>query len=243
MGRDQAQKSHCRRTPRQALHKARARDHRGGEGGRRRHRSQPGTGPRGAEGARRIHAQGQHRAGHRQGHGRGRRRRHARDRAVRGLRPGRRGAAHRGGHRQPQPHRLGGPPHPHQGRRLAGRARLRLLPLRQARRGRRRRHSLWRGRPHGRHRRGRARHRAGRRRLRGAHRARRPRRRARGARRRRRRGRVLGAAPAAQDPRTRRRRARPGALRLIDALEEQDDVDVVHANFDVSADVLERVAG
>jgi YebC/PmpR family DNA-binding regulatory protein len=35
----------------------------------------------------------------------------------------------------------------------------------------------------------------------------------------------------------------PGLLRLIDALEEQDDVDVVHANFDVSADVLERVAG
>jgi YebC/PmpR family DNA-binding regulatory protein len=37
--------------------------------------------------------------------------------------------------------------------------------------------------------------------------------------------------------------AAPGLLRLIDALEEQDDVDVVHANFDVSADVLERVAG
>jgi YebC/PmpR family DNA-binding regulatory protein len=35
----------------------------------------------------------------------------------------------------------------------------------------------------------------------------------------------------------------PALLRLIDALEEQDDVDVVHANFDVSADVLERVAG
>ena len=32
-------------------------------------------------------------------------------------------------------------------------------------------------------------------------------------------------------------------MRLIDTLEEQDDVDVVHANFDVSADVLERVAG
>jgi YebC/PmpR family DNA-binding regulatory protein len=36
--------------------------------------------------------------------------------------------------------------------------------------------------------------------------------------------------------------AAPQLLRLIDALEEQDDVDVVHANFDVSADVLERVA-
>jgi YebC/PmpR family DNA-binding regulatory protein len=32
-------------------------------------------------------------------------------------------------------------------------------------------------------------------------------------------------------------------MRLIDALEELDDVDAVHANFDVDADVLERVAG
>ena len=32
-------------------------------------------------------------------------------------------------------------------------------------------------------------------------------------------------------------------MRLIDALEDNDDVDAVHANFDVSADVLERVAG
>jgi YebC/PmpR family DNA-binding regulatory protein len=32
-------------------------------------------------------------------------------------------------------------------------------------------------------------------------------------------------------------------LRLIDALEENDDVDAVHANFDIDADVLERVAG
>ena len=32
-------------------------------------------------------------------------------------------------------------------------------------------------------------------------------------------------------------------LRLIDALDDQDDVDTVHANFDVDADVLERVAG
>jgi len=32
-------------------------------------------------------------------------------------------------------------------------------------------------------------------------------------------------------------------MRLIDELEENDDVDAVHANFDVSADVLERVAG
>jgi YebC/PmpR family DNA-binding regulatory protein len=32
-------------------------------------------------------------------------------------------------------------------------------------------------------------------------------------------------------------------IRLVDALEENDDVSAVHANFDVSADVLERVAG
>ena len=32
-------------------------------------------------------------------------------------------------------------------------------------------------------------------------------------------------------------------LRLIDTLEDNDDVDAVHANFDVDADVLERVAG
>jgi len=32
-------------------------------------------------------------------------------------------------------------------------------------------------------------------------------------------------------------------LRLIDGLEEQDDVDAVHANFDAPAEVLERVAG
>jgi YebC/PmpR family DNA-binding regulatory protein len=31
-------------------------------------------------------------------------------------------------------------------------------------------------------------------------------------------------------------------MRLIEALEEQDDVQAVHANFDVDADVLERVA-
>jgi transcriptional/translational regulatory protein YebC/TACO1 len=35
----------------------------------------------------------------------------------------------------------------------------------------------------------------------------------------------------------------PTLMRLLDALEEHDDVDSVHANFDVDADVLERVAG
>ena len=32
-------------------------------------------------------------------------------------------------------------------------------------------------------------------------------------------------------------------MRLIDTLEDNDDVSAVHANFDVSAEVLERVAG
>ena len=32
-------------------------------------------------------------------------------------------------------------------------------------------------------------------------------------------------------------------MRLIEVLEENDDVDAVHANFDVPAEVLERVAG
>ena len=32
-------------------------------------------------------------------------------------------------------------------------------------------------------------------------------------------------------------------MRLIDALEDLDDVDAVHANFDVDAEILERVAG
>jgi YebC/PmpR family DNA-binding regulatory protein len=35
----------------------------------------------------------------------------------------------------------------------------------------------------------------------------------------------------------------PKLFRLIEALEDNDDVDAVHANFDVDADVLERVAG
>ena len=30
-------------------------------------------------------------------------------------------------------------------------------------------------------------------------------------------------------------------LKLIDALEDNDDVDAVNANFDVDADILERV--
>jgi transcriptional/translational regulatory protein YebC/TACO1 len=32
-------------------------------------------------------------------------------------------------------------------------------------------------------------------------------------------------------------------MRLIDALEDNDDVDAVYANFDVPAEMLEKVAG
>jgi len=32
-------------------------------------------------------------------------------------------------------------------------------------------------------------------------------------------------------------------MRLIEGLEDNDDVSAVHANFDISAEVLERVAG
>jgi transcriptional/translational regulatory protein YebC/TACO1 len=34
----------------------------------------------------------------------------------------------------------------------------------------------------------------------------------------------------------------PRLMRLIETLEDHDDVQAVHANFDVDADVLERVA-
>ena len=53
-------------------------------------------------------------------------------------------------------------------------------------------------------------------------------------------------AEISQQPKTRVPLDEDGAgklLRLIDALEDQDDVDTVHANFDVDAEVLERVAG
>jgi len=53
-------------------------------------------------------------------------------------------------------------------------------------------------------------------------------------------------AEIAQQPRVRVPLDEEGAtklLRLVDALEDQDDVDEVHANFDVDAEILERVAG
>ena len=49
---------------------------------------------------------------------------------------------------------------------------------------------------------------------------------------------------APEDARRSSTRTTAGKLmRLIDTLEDNDDVDEVHANFDVDADVLERVAG
>jgi YebC/PmpR family DNA-binding regulatory protein len=56
----------------------------------------------------------------------------------------------------------------------------------------------------------------------------------------------IESAEVAQRPRSLVPLDEEGALRtmrLIDALEEQDDVDAVHANFDVAAEILERVAG
>jgi transcriptional/translational regulatory protein YebC/TACO1 len=53
-------------------------------------------------------------------------------------------------------------------------------------------------------------------------------------------------AEVAQLPKTRVELDEDGAtklMKLIDALEDLDDVDAVHANFDVDAEVLERVAG
>jgi YebC/PmpR family DNA-binding regulatory protein len=56
----------------------------------------------------------------------------------------------------------------------------------------------------------------------------------------------IESAAVAQLPKTRVQLDEEGAvklMRLIDALEDLDDVDAVHANFDVDAEVLERVAG
>ena len=72
VGGDQAQEGDRRLAPRQALHQARARDHRRREGGRRRHRRQRRSRPGRPEGQGRLDAQGQHRARDRQGHRRGR---------------------------------------------------------------------------------------------------------------------------------------------------------------------------
>ena len=50
--------------------------------------------------------------------------------------------------------------------------------------------------------------------------------------------------PSSRRPACRSTRTAPASCcGSIDALEDQDDVDTVHANFDVDAEVLERVAG
>ena len=57
---------------------------------------------------------------------------------------------------------------------------------------------------------------------------------------------ALETAEVSQRPKTRVPLDEDGAgklLRLVEALEDQDDVDTVHANFDVDAEILERVAG
>jgi YebC/PmpR family DNA-binding regulatory protein len=56
----------------------------------------------------------------------------------------------------------------------------------------------------------------------------------------------VDSAEVAQLPKARIELDEAGAtklVRLIEALEDLDDVDAVHANFDVDAEVLERVAG
>lgn len=57
---------------------------------------------------------------------------------------------------------------------------------------------------------------------------------------------AVQSAEVAQLPKTRVELDEEGAgklFRLVEALEDLDDVDTVHANFDVDADILERVAG
>jgi transcriptional/translational regulatory protein YebC/TACO1 len=56
----------------------------------------------------------------------------------------------------------------------------------------------------------------------------------------------LESAELAQHPKTRvpiEEETAAKLMRLIDSLEDNDDVNEVHANFDVDASVLERVAG
>jgi transcriptional/translational regulatory protein YebC/TACO1 len=57
---------------------------------------------------------------------------------------------------------------------------------------------------------------------------------------------AVESAEVAQLPKTRVELDEDGAtklVRLVDALEDLDDVDAVHGNFDVDAEVLERVMG
>jgi YebC/PmpR family DNA-binding regulatory protein len=57
---------------------------------------------------------------------------------------------------------------------------------------------------------------------------------------------AVESAEVAQVPKSRVQLDEDGAvrlMRLVDALEELDDVDAVHGNYDVDAEILERVAG
>ena len=87
-----------------------------------------------SSGARREHAQGQYRAGHQEEPGG--RRRELRGLALRGLRRRRCRRDRRGAHRQPQPHRKRGALDLHQVRRQSRRDRRCVLQFRQARRHR-----------------------------------------------------------------------------------------------------------
>ena len=56
----------------------------------------------------------------------------------------------------------------------------------------------------------------------------------------------IGTAEVTQRPKTRVTLDEQHAgslLRLLDALEDNDDVNAVHANFDVDAELLEKLAG
>ncbi len=146
--------------------------------------------------------------------------------------------------RQPQPHERRGPPRVRQARRQPRRAGLGRVPVRQDRAcvARRRRAlpeddlmpAVDAGAEDIVHRRGR---------LRGADRAVRPDRRPRGAERGRHRDHAEFSIMYRPKTHVRStRRARPSCMKLIDTLEDLDDIDEIHANFDVHADVLERIA-
>ena len=161
---------------------------------------------------------------------------------LRGLRPGRRGGAGRGGDRQPQPHRRRGALGLLEGRRPAGRLGRRRLAVRAEgpiaidRAGRRRTRWRWRRstpaprtstprRPH-----------------RDLHRAADLERSGRRSRRR-----ASRSSPPSRHDRQADRPGRRGqarqALRLVELLEDLDDVQRVTANFDIPEEIFAEVAG
>ena len=102
--------------------------------GRRRRRRQPDAAHDGAEGPRRLDAQGQHRARDQAGDRRARGR-HLRGGALRGLRAERRRGVRGDAHRQPQPHRRRGQERLHPQRRVARRAGRGVVAVRAQGRG------------------------------------------------------------------------------------------------------------